>query len=178
MGRSPSPGGDFSTTASASAIVSDDSGDGQFFAWSGPGLVANVQSWLATPNQNFGWLIHGDETRGQSAKRFNSSESTTSPNVPPRLELELAPLVAGDFNDDGSVDAADYTFWRDRLGTGGPLANETVTLGAVTEEDFNVWRTSFGADGSGSKSASAVPEPATAFLAVSTLAGLCTAFRI
>ena len=137
-----------------------------------------MQSWLAAPDQNFGWLIHGDETRGQSAKRLNSGESTTSPNVPPRLELQLAPLLAGDFNDDGAVDAADYTFWRDRLGSNAPLANETVTPGAVTDEDYTIWRSQFGNAGVGSQSATIVPEPAAAFLAVGAFAGLSSAFRI
>lgn len=172
------PGGDFTTIASAAAVVTDDLGDGQFFSWSGPGLVTDVLSWLAAPDQNFGWLIHGDESRGQSAKRFNSGESTTSPNVPPRLELELAPLLAGDYNDDGAVDAADYTFWRDRLGGSGPLANETVTPGAVTEEDYTVWRAQFGTVDAGSTSASTVPEPAAVWLATSVIAGLWAASRI
>jgi len=30
----------------------------------------------------------------------------------------------GDFNDSGTVDAADYTVWHDAVGTGTPLAND------------------------------------------------------
>jgi hypothetical protein len=80
-------GGDFSSTFSAAAIISDDLGGGQSFSWTGAGLVADVQFFLDNPNSNFGWLLLGDESRGQSAKRLNSGESTTLPNVPPVLQI-------------------------------------------------------------------------------------------
>ena len=46
-----------------------------------------MQFFLDHPTDNFGWLLLGDESRGQSAKRLNSSESTTLPNVPPVLSI-------------------------------------------------------------------------------------------
>jgi hypothetical protein len=83
-------GGDFSATVSASAIISDDLGGGQSFSWTGAGLVADIQFFLDNPSSNFGWLLLGDESRGQSAKRLNSSESFTPPNVPPILQITYA----------------------------------------------------------------------------------------
>lgn len=62
----------------------------------------------------------------------------------------VAGLLAleGDFNADGTVDAADYTVWRNGLGT------------TYTEADFRVWRSNLGATaGTGSSAAVAVPEP-------------------
>ena len=47
--------------------------------------------------------------------------------------------IAGDYNNDGKVDAADYVLWRN----GGPLQNETVTPGINTIEDYTVWRAQF-----------------------------------
>lgn len=85
------PGGDFSLTASASSVVSDDLGVGQLFTWSSVGnplMLADVQNWLDNPAANFGWTMVGVETAGQTAKRFNSGESTASPNVPPVLTIE------------------------------------------------------------------------------------------
>jgi hypothetical protein len=82
-----SAGGDFSPTVSAASIISDDLGGGQSFSWSGAGLIADVQSFLDNPSSNFGWLLFGDESRGQSAKRLNSSESFTPPNLPPILAI-------------------------------------------------------------------------------------------
>jgi hypothetical protein len=82
-----SPGGDFSPTISASSIVSDDLGGGQLFQWTGGGMIEDLQLWLDNPGLNFGWLVQGDESRGQSAKRLNSGESTLPPNLPPALEI-------------------------------------------------------------------------------------------
>jgi hypothetical protein len=81
------PGGDYSSTVSGSAVVSDDLGGGQLFTWTGPQMVVDVQAWLSSPSTNFGWFLLGDESRGQSAKRFNSGESTIAPNVPPVLTV-------------------------------------------------------------------------------------------
>ncbi len=61
-------------------------------------------------------------------------------------------FLPGDFNFDGTVDAADYTVWRDGL-------DITYTL-----DDFNLWRDHFGQSAGssvlGASSAGAVPEPA------------------
>jgi hypothetical protein len=68
------------------------------------------------------------------------------------------PGVAGDYNGNGTVDAADYVLWRN----GGPLQNEGATPNSVTVEDYNFWRARFGAiSGSGSANATSVPEPST-----------------
>ncbi|BBO33471.1 PEP-CTERM sorting domain-containing protein [Lacipirellula parvula] len=85
------PGGDYAPTASGGSIVSDDLGAGQVFTWSSaanPAMIADIQFWLANPASNFGWTIIGDESAGQTAKRLNSSESTTAPNMPPSLVIE------------------------------------------------------------------------------------------
>lgn len=80
------PGGDFSSTVSASVVISDDLGGGQLFTWSSandPQLLVDVQSWLDNPGDNFGWTLLGDESTGFTAKRLNSSESL----APPVLEI-------------------------------------------------------------------------------------------
>lgn len=76
--------------------------------------------------------------------------------------------VAGDYNDDGTVDAADYVVWRN----GGPLMNEGATPGSTTPEDYDFWRSRFGATAaSGSAAAAAVPEPAAAMLLLTAVVG-------
>jgi hypothetical protein len=71
--------------------------------------------------------------------------------------------VPGDFNTDGTVDAADYVVWRKGLGT------------TYDQDDYGLWRANFGASlGPGSGSAlpsaeplsAAVPEPSTLALLV------------
>jgi hypothetical protein len=72
--------------------------------------------------------------------------------------------LAGDYNADGVVNAADYTVWRDHLGSTVSLINETVSVGQIDAEDYQVWRTNFGATagmGSVSFAPLQVPEPAT-----------------
>jgi hypothetical protein len=70
--------------------------------------------------------------------------------------------AAGDYNHDGTVNAADYTVWRNSLGTSGPDADGNHN-GMVDTGDYLVWKNAFGM-GSGSGSAimpGAVPEPTT-----------------
>ncbi len=64
--------------------------------------------------------------------------------------------VEGDFNNDGYVNAADYTLWRDRLGIG------------YKQDDFQIWVDNFGTQPSTSNAYS-IPEPATAILLVTGL---------
>jgi hypothetical protein len=86
------PGGDFLSSVSGSAIISDDLGGGQTFTWSDPGMIADLQFWLDNPAQNFGWLLQGDESRGQSAKRLNSRDSGFSPEL--QITYQMVPEPA------------------------------------------------------------------------------------
>ncbi len=77
------------------------------------------------------------------------------------------PLLAGDYNFNGQVDAADYSKWRDALGSSTQLSYDGNANGIVDEADYAVWKNNFGAvlgSGSGSASATGVPEPSTLFL--------------
>lgn len=74
------------------------------------------------------------------------------------------PILIGDYNNNGVVDAADYTVWRDRYSGTGPLANDP-TPETIDESDFQAWKQNFGnqATGGGSRSrAAVVPELASA----------------
>jgi hypothetical protein len=71
----------------------------------------------------------------------------------------------GDFNNNGTVDAADYTVWRNSLGAGNEAALQgNGDGGAVTQSDYELWRSKFGTVYGGA--ASAVPEPGLACLAL------------
>jgi hypothetical protein len=92
-----------------------------------------------------------------------SGNSTPSTGV---VVYEAAPNiagVAGDYNKSGTVDAADYTVWRDHLGQSFQLENEGgISPGAVDAADYTFWKSRFGAttgSGGGSLVAAAVPEP-------------------
>jgi hypothetical protein len=77
-------GGDFDATASGSRLVQ---GVGTYTWPSTPELVADVQAWLDQPASNFGWLLRGNETFTQTAKRFDSREGEN----PPLLTVSYLP---------------------------------------------------------------------------------------
>jgi hypothetical protein len=85
--------------------------------------------------------------------------------------------IAGDYNNNGAVDAADYVLWRDNLNTNTTLPND-MTPGTVQQVDFDVWRANFGRGSSavGASVAQGVPEPAT-LLICSIVCGVILAAR-
>ena len=86
--------------------------------------------------------------------------------------------LAGDYNDDGTVDAADDAVWRDALISGATLLNETASLGTVDSDDYDTWKANFGAiDGNGGQSIG-VPEPMAWFLALSAVLGIAAGRRL
>ncbi len=83
------------------------------------------------------------------------------------VRLRFTPSLDGDFNFDGAVDAADYTVWRDTLGSGAMLAADANQNGVVDIEDYLVWADNYGAPitaGGVGPDPVAVPEPAAAWL--------------
>lgn len=88
------------------------------------------------------------------------------PIAPPAVGL------AGDFNNDGIVDAADYTVWRDNLGGDeSTLGGNGDGVGVVDNDDYALWAANYGAT-SGAV-ITAVPEPtAIVLLGLAGVAGL------
>ena len=86
--------------------------------------------------------------------------------TPTSVELVATSALSGDYNNDGVVDVADYTVWRDNLGSpAGTLLNDTVG-GVVRAAQYDAWRSNFGANlpPSNSLADSTVPEPSTCIL--------------
>jgi hypothetical protein len=83
--------------------------------------------------------------------------------------------IPGDYNNNGIVDAADFTVWRDHLGQTFELENEDpadANPGVVDQDDYAFWKSQFGTSGSGagaSTAAAGVPEPSTVSLGVLAL---------
>lgn len=87
------PGGlagvDFSGVVSASATDAATGMTNQslsFASTANPGLITDVQQWLDSPAANFGWIMIGNESAGQTAKRFGG-QYATSPESPPQLTI-------------------------------------------------------------------------------------------
>jgi hypothetical protein len=78
------------------------------------------------------------------------------------IESQPNPLP-GDYNFDGIVDAADYTVWRDTLGSSTDLRSDCNASGMVDANDYDFWKSRFGnvlsANGAGSGSTAALVGP-------------------
>jgi uncharacterized protein YjbI with pentapeptide repeats len=90
------------------------------------------------------------------------------------VTLLSATTLPGDFNSDGTLDAADYVVWRNGLGT------------TYTQTDYNTWRANFGktaarapavADTFANASSANIPEPVTAAILSFALLPMCIASR-
>jgi hypothetical protein len=85
--------------------------------------------------------------------------------------IELGPSPTGDYNGNKTVDAADYTVWRDTLGqTVSPKGSgaDGNANGIIDNGDYTFWVNHFGTvlpgAGAGTRIASAVPEPSNVAL--------------
>jgi hypothetical protein len=146
----------------------------------GIGAWITVTPDLMNPNRKFIWEIDGGSSfvsQNERTAHFGLGASTdpvdlvtiewTSgiiqrlydvPVDQTLLVIEAAPALRGDYNQDGTVDAADYVLWRKIDGT---------------HFGYNIWRANFGnTAGSARLSEATVPEPVTYLLLVSGLAAV------
>jgi hypothetical protein len=75
-------------------------------------------------------------------------------------------ILVGDYNNNGTVDAADYVVWRKNEGTMNVLLNDPIG-GTIGQGQYDQWRAHFGetaVSGSASSSNATVPEPEIALL--------------
>jgi hypothetical protein len=90
------------------------------------------------------------------------------------LEGASVPQPPGDYNQNYVVDAADFTVWRDNLGSPTSLPNDNTA--GVDFDDYDRWKANFGQTaGAGSKTFghAVAPEPATVVLVIFALTGSC-----
>ncbi len=87
------------------------------------------------------------------------------------------PTLAGDYNDDGIVNAADFTVYRDTWNSTTELEADGSGNGVVDLADYTVWVNAYGDTSSSSSAASAVPEPTSLLLSTLAVAGLLAGTR-
>jgi hypothetical protein len=105
----------------------------------------------------------------------NAEDASGFSPFSPQLILGLF----GDYNDDGTVNAADYTVWRNRLGGLAALPNDNTP--GVGPDDYARWKSNYGQTaGSGSTAGlnPAVPEPTTVLLFVTAMLAISTRRRL
>lgn len=95
------------------------------------------------------------------------------------LDPPATPTEQGDFNDDGIVNLADYTVWRDHLGSTTQLAADGNGNGRIDAGDYTVWKDNWSSVISSSgtlRPGELIPEPPTAamvWFAGCVLAAVC-----
>jgi hypothetical protein len=103
------------------------------------------------------------------------SRAVSVANVLPQLDagrgdlaLLLQPVASGDYNQNGVADAADYTVWRDTLGSTTDLRangdDDGPSMSRIDAADYLVWKSHFSSMGLAAVSAIQVPEPSGALL--------------
>lgn len=128
--------------------LADQEADEKFELYMAPitgGEILKLSGELASSGDVKDWLISPD---GQHVVYY--ADQLTDE----QFELFSIPLFSddqpGDFNGDGLVDAADYTVWRDGLGS------------EYDMNDYADWKNNFGENStSGNTTAATVPEPAS-----------------
>jgi hypothetical protein len=148
-------------------------------------VPAGVTPYLYDPSQGnllfdvIGWQGESPSARSDSVPSMQTALYGSSPFAPEGqrvpavvLQFTFVPVTPGDYNRDGTVDAADYVVWRKGLGT------------TYTQADYDAWRANFGQTvGSGMALAAAeplpiaVPEPAALTLLVMAIVVYCARRR-
>ncbi len=84
------------------------------------------------------------------------------------VNVGITTAVAGDFNNDGTVNIADYAVWRDTLGSLSDLRADANGNDMVDAADYAIWKSNYGSTPNASQSVAAiVPEPASSVIALS-----------
>jgi sugar lactone lactonase YvrE len=135
------------------------------------GLTIDAAHNLFVVDVDLDAVLRVDRVSGnRTVTSDGSTGAGTTFDMPDPIAVVGMLQLAGDYNENHVVDAADYVVWRNLLGTTTPLPGD-VTSGLVSEDDYDVWRMNFGRSVPGG-AAAAVPEPGTTLWA----AGLFVAF--
>ncbi len=121
-----------SPTASKVAFIDWGDGSTEDFVDLGPG-----QQNLNLTHQ---YTSNGTFEIGAYASDYQASASAVQ-------SVTVAPVLPGDYNQNQTVDAADYVLWRKTLGTTGLPAYSGADgsgNGGIGQEDYGVWRANFG----------------------------------
>jgi hypothetical protein len=138
-----------------------------------PGNAISLTSLSADPHDGESWRRANQE--GEMPISFNAlpllrdgvvdhpGDDVGSPGKVAGVPVDE---LIGDYNNDGRVDAADYTVWRNNLGAAGSTLHnrDSANIGSVGTGDYNSWKERYGDSlfGSGGLAGSLpVPEPAS-----------------
>ncbi|MCO6046771.1 pentapeptide repeat-containing protein [Aeoliella sp. ICT_H6.2] len=107
----------------------------------------DTESLAGTTFQLFDWAgVSPTGAFDQIAMEPNTTWDTSQLYTTGEVTLLSAGGLPGDFNDDGQVNLADYTVWRNNLGAASELAINSAGngTGGVDAGDYTVWKNNFG----------------------------------
>jgi hypothetical protein len=108
----------------------------------------------------------GMSTNLAQAEQWDATFVVTTPAITTFGE----PGLAGDFNEDGNVNAADYVVWRKNDGSSTALPNDDDLGTPIRAEHYNLWRAQFGEMAMpGVGAGGLIPEPGTWVMAAAGL---------
>jgi hypothetical protein len=160
------------------------------FTTDGGDTVKTLAQWQAATGQDAHSLVSSAAALFVNAANGNYRLLPTAPAVnkgtsldAPSIDLEQKPRPigsaidigayefgirpAGDYNGNGIVDAADYTIWRDTLGSMADFTADGNGNHVIDAGDYAVWKANFGMTFSGGSAANgpiSVPEPGSIVL--------------
>ncbi len=167
VGLGDLPGGAFQSfvfgmSADGSVLVGSGNTDlgSEAFIWDETHGMRNLKNVLENDYglDLTGWLL--DSANAVSDDKLTIVGSGLNPDGNTEAwVVNLAPTQPGDFNDDGSVDGADFLSWQRGESPNG-----------INSSDLADWEANYGASGAAlASSAANVPEPSTSVLAVLAL---------
>jgi hypothetical protein len=179
----------YADTISTDMATIDNANDGSAFGGlvgemvHGPEQYPTLELTLTADAKSF--TVHQSAIDFMNDSSFITGQimgDDVAPNVSINVltyELAVAPDVGliGDYNDDGVVDAADYTVWRNTLGSTTDLRADGDNSTEVDSADYAVWKSHYGnsaeTESFAGVQAAGVPEPGSLqILAVSMMVSM------
>ncbi len=177
--------GDFTLAANAVLEVDLDGQAQDSLLVSGAANLSGILSvelepgFTPSPNQSFTVLTAGSISQSLTLGGADGSKFSLAGSTSNELILTFAAGLPGDFNDDGVVNLADYTLWRNHLGAADETAlNFNGDGGDIGPSDYVLWKSNFGQtapSASQSSPQASVPEPSTLLLVALSFAGIFAA---
>lgn len=158
----PGAGGNSGFLTDYATLTFDDTGNSYHFSWKyGDDPNYNPDAAWA----NFSLITVADAEGADAISEFFIDNFRFS---------TAAAGIAGDYNGDGMVDAADFSVWRDNEGSSNPLLNDP-TGGVVGQAQYDTWAANYGTT---SSATTQIPEAGSvALVLAASVAGLLSTGR-
>jgi hypothetical protein len=145
-------------------------------------IIGNAAGFIATFDKpvkfDIGSSIWGGQCLDGAIDDFRIYNTALTDNeVFDLMTPSVATGVTGDYNGNDVVDAADYTLFRDNLGSDSSVLQNNDIPGTITSDHYDQWKDRFGNSATASRAGTPIPEPMSLSLLFSGLI-LAIAYRL